>query len=137
MSKKKRMVFVLVFIIAALVVWLCINPPGRFGFCTFGLTTYNCIPRPLSDLQVRSDGQTRKAEKTHSLKLEHVQWLLEPKPQILIIGTGWDGVVKPHPDIQKINDCDIRILKTEEAVKTFNRLKQENKKVAIHVHSTC
>jgi hypothetical protein len=135
--KKKRRVFVLVFIIAALVIWLWINPPGRFGFCTFGLTTYNCIPRPLSDLQVRSDGKTRKSEKTHDLKMEHVQWLLEPKPQILIIGTGWDGAVKPQADIQKIKDCDVRILKTEEAVKEFNQIKRNNKKVAIHIHSTC
>jgi hypothetical protein len=135
--KKKRIIIILAVILAALVLWLCINPPGRFGFCTFAYITYNSIPRPLSDLQVRSDGKTRSVEKTHDLKLQHVEWLLTPKPQVIIIGTGWDGVTKPRPDIRAIPDCDLRILKTEEAIKLFNQLKRERKKVAIHVHSTC
>jgi hypothetical protein len=135
--KKKRITIILGVILVGLVVWLCVNPPGRFGFCSFAYITYNSIPRPLSDLQVRSDGKTRSVEKTHDLKLQHVEWLLEPKPEILIIGTGWDGVTKPSPEIRTIQDCEVRILKTQEAIKLFNRLKRDKRKVAIHLHSTC
>ena len=93
--KLKKLIIIVSVILVGLVAWLCINPPGRFGICTFACTTYSGLPRLLSDLQVRSDGKTRTVDKTHDLKLEHVQWLLEPKPEVLIIGTGWDGVTRP------------------------------------------
>ena len=135
--KLKKLIIIVSIILIGFVLWLCVNPPGRFGFCTFACVTYSGIPRPLSDLQVRSDGKTRKVEKTHELKLEHVEWLLESKPDVLIIATGWDGVTKPDTRIEGLQDCEITILKTGEAVKLFNELKKKQKKVSIHVHSTC
>jgi len=136
MKRRKSIIIVLV-VCAGLAAWICINPPGRFGICTFACITYGGIPTPLSDLQVRSDGKTRTVEKTHDLRLEHVRWLLESKPEILMIATGWDGVTKPSKNIIDLQDCEVTILKTGEAVKLYNRLKREKKKVSIHVHSTC
>ena len=117
--------------------WLILNPPGRFGICTFGLVTYGCIPRPASDIQVRGDGATRTVEKTHDLKLADVQWLLDPLPGVLIISVGWDGAVTPEKAIAGIAQCEVRILKTGEALKLYNALKRQGQKIAIHVHSTC
>ncbi len=123
--------------LALAVAWPCINPPGRFGICFFALTTYGSIPRPIEDLQVRCDGATRSIEKTHSLKYEHVAWLLEPAPEVLIIATGWDGVAIPEARIEEISMCEVKVLKTGEAVRLYNRLKGQGRRVAIHVHSTC
>lgn len=134
---KRKPIVILSALILALGVWLLINPPGRFGFCMFGCLTYSSVPRPLSDLQVRSDGKTRSVSKTHSLTLDQVRWLLEPRPKILIIGTGWDGVVEPSKELQTLPECDVRILKTGDAVQLYNALKRAGQKVAIHVHSTC
>ena len=88
-------------------------------------------------MQVRSDGKVRTVEKTHDLKYEDIEWLLESKPEILIIGTGWQGIVKPEEKIKKVGSCKIHIMKTGEAVNLFNKLKSEGKKVSIHLHSTC
>ena len=136
MKKKRGLIFGACFAII-LVGWFFLNPPGRFGFCMFGLTTYGCIPHPASDLQVRCDGTTRSVEKTHALKLEHVLWLLDPMPSILIIGIGWDGAVHPLEQVKDLKDCEVRILNTGEAIEEYDRLKSEGERVAIHVHSTC
>ena len=137
MTKRKRRLIFGACSAIILVGWVLLNPPGHFGFCMFGLTTYDRIPRPASDLQVRCDGTTRSMEKTHALKLEHVQWLLDPMPSILIIGIGWDGAVHPLEQVKDLKDCEVRILKTGEAIEEYNRLKSQGERVAIHAHSTC
>jgi hypothetical protein len=58
-------------------------------------------------------------------------------PEILIIGIGWDGIVKVDEKIQKGAGCEVRIEKTGKAIGLFNSLKKQKRKVAIHVHSTC
>ena len=136
MKKKRRMIFGASLAIL-FIGWVLLNPSDRFGFCTFGLTTYSCIPRPAVDVQVRCDGTTRSVEKTHALKLEHVQWLLEPMPSILIIGIGWDGAVHSLEQVKDLKDCEVRILKTGDAIEEYNRLKSEGQMVAVHIHSTC
>jgi len=133
----KRKVAALVLVVLLLVGWIVGNPPGRFGWSRFGLTVYNCLPRPISDLQIRSDGRLRTVTKTHDLTLEAVQWLLEPKPEFLIIAIGWDGVTRPAAEIAALQQCQVKILKSGEALKLFNQLKKAGKLVAIHYHSTC
>ena len=117
--------------------WLLFNPIGSFGWCRFGITTYSAVPRPISDLQVRSDGKVRSVEKTHDLGLDRVSWLLDPKPDVLIIATGWSGVTKPREEITKLQGFELRILTTGDAIKLFNKLRKESRRVAIHLHSTC
>jgi hypothetical protein len=132
-----RKLAALIFVALLLLGWIIANPPGRFGWCRFGLTVYNCVPRPISDLQIRSDGKLRTVAKTHDLTLEAVQWLLEPKPEFLVIAIGWDGVTQPAPEIAALQQCQVKILKSGEALKLFNQLKKAGKSVAIHYHSTC
>ena len=62
---------------------------------------------------------------------------LAPKPEVLIIALGWDGVTTPDDRIRQYKGCEIHILKNKEAIDLFNRLKQAGKRVAIHYHSTC
>ena len=134
---KRRRYIVLPVVIVVLAVWVISNPRERFGWCCYALTTYNTIPRLIADYQVRSDGKVRTVSKTHSISLVTVEWLLESRPQVLIIGTGWDGVAKTDATIARIEGCQVRVLKTSEAIKLFNQLKSAGSAVSIHVHSTC
>lgn len=139
MKPKKRLVTALVVIAVLSTIWLVANPPGRFGWCCFGYTTYGACPCPrlIADFQVRADGETREVTKTHDLTFEQIEWLLEPKPEVLIIALGWDGVTTPDERIREHKGCEIRLLKNKEAIQLFNRLKRSGKRVAIHYHSTC
>ena len=110
---------------------------GSFGWSFFGYTTYSAWPRPVSDFQVRADGSTRKVAKTHELAFEQIEWLLTPKPEVLIIALGWQGVTAPDDRIRGYKGSEIHMLKNREAIDLFNRLKRARKRVAIHYHSTC
>ena len=135
--RKKVLLGLLGVLVALLVVWVVLNPPGRFGMCRFAFTTYNCVPYPAMDIQVRADGVSRRVERTHDLRLPAVQWLLDSQPDVLIISTGWQGAVNVADAIREIKRCKVEVLMTPEAIDRFNRLKRAGKKVAIHVHSTC
>jgi len=137
MKSKKKLIIVLFMLAVLLTIWLVGNPPGRFGWCCYGYSTFAACPRPVSDFQVRADGNTRKVTKTHQLSFEQIEWLLQPKPEVLIIALGWDGVTIPDDTIRDYKGCEIHILKNKEAIDLFNRLKRSGKRVAIHYHSTC
>jgi len=137
MKRKRKLIVVLVVLGLLSAWWLIANPPGRFGWCGFGYATYSAWPRPVSDFQVRADGRTRKVAKTHALTFEQIEWLLTPKPEILIIALGWTGVTSPDDRIRGYQGCEIHLLKNREAIDLFNRLKGDGKRVAIHYHSTC
>jgi hypothetical protein len=76
-------------------------------------------------------------EKTHELTFHDIEWLLTPKPEVLIIALGWDGVTSPDDRIRGYKECQVHLLKNKEAIELYNRLKQEGRRVAIHYHSTC
>jgi|ERR1051325_4942163 hypothetical protein len=136
MKAKRLLPFVVALVIVA-VVWVCFNPPGRFGWSCYAFTTYNVLPRFVTDLQIRSDGAVRKVAKTHDVQFELVEWLLESQPEVLIIAIGWDGVAQPEERIRAIPRTEVRVLKNLEAIRDFNRLKREGRRVSIHFHSTC
>ncbi|MHC4506741.1 MAG: MTH938/NDUFAF3 family protein [Planctomycetota bacterium] len=135
--RKKILLLVLGALCLAVVGWFVFTPPGDFGHCSFGVTTYNGIPYSRSDIQVRSDGELRRVKKTHDLELGAVEWLLDPEPDVLIIGTGWRGAVKVEKALAETSRCTVEIMTTGEAVRRYGELKGEGKKVAIHIHSTC
>lgn len=137
LNRKKVAVALLASFALALGVWIVFNPFDRFGWCRFALTTYNAIPRPIMDIQVRSDGAVRRVAKTHDLALDQVRWLLEPKPQLLIIANGWDAVLTVRPEIEAIRECQVKVLNTRDAIRLFNQLKKSGQRIAIHLHSTC
>lgn len=137
MKRHRKLVAVLLVLALLAAVWLIANPPGRFGWCCYAYTTYGAWPRPLSDLQIRADGSVRKVAKTHELAFEQIEWLLETKPEVLIIALGWDGVTKPDDRLRAHQGCETHLLKNKEAIELFNRLKRAGKQVAIHYHSTC
>lgn len=76
----------------------------------------------------------------HVIDDKEIDILLEEKPEIIIIGTGFDGMAKlTEKAKQKILDNDIKLIEehTLEAVTKFLELKNKNQKVGGVFHSTC
>src|SRR5678815_1254730 len=111
MKPKIKLIAVLVVSAVLSTIWLIANPPARFGWCCYACSTYSSCPRLISDFQVCGDGTTRKVTKTHQLSFEQIEWLLDSKPEVLIIALGWDGVTTPDDRIRLHKGCEIHILK--------------------------
>ncbi len=101
------------------------------------LTTYNRLPVPLSDMQVRSDGTMRVVSRgSHQIPVEQLAWLVQPEPQVLIIAGGWQGDARAAGPLQ-LKGTKILVLRTGQALALFNSLREQGVRVAIHVHSGC
>ena len=117
--------------------WIAVNPGGRFGMSTQMLTTYNRLPLPLVDMQVRSDGAMRVVEKVHKIGADQLVWLATPEPAVLIMAGGWQGDARVAGQLEGLKRTKVLTLRTGEALALFNSLREQGVHVAIHVHSTC
>lgn len=108
-----------------------------FGASRFGYIEYNGKPYYKRDIQVNIDGILKKLEyRTHNIEYDQLKWLLDSRLECLIIGTGWGGQACLGFDAKKIKVQMLQI-KTEGAIKKYQELIKNGKKVAIHIHSTC
>lgn len=76
----------------------------------------------------------------HYLYKQDIDDILGLKPDYLIIGTGAYGVMKVDPELKEYlnrNNITYFILDTSSAVKKYNQLIQEGKKVGGCFHLTC
>jgi hypothetical protein len=94
-----------------------------------------------SDLIVFSDkvrsGWWRK--EGHRLHVEDLKEVLEVKPEVLVVGTGYSGLMTVPPETRKYIESkgiELMVQKTTEACETFNRLGKSRKVVAA-LHLTC
>jgi hypothetical protein len=74
----------------------------------------------------------------HLLRMEDLGEVLREKPEVLVIGTGYSGVMEvPHDLVQELAIEGIRVVvkKTPEAVGIFNILNITKKVAALHL--TC
>lgn len=78
----------------------------------------------------------------HLLQPEDLQELFKKKPEVLVIGTGHDGIMKV-PGITvlalKEHGIEVHVARTGEAIKLFNNMEKEmpKKKIAAAFHLTC
>lgn len=75
----------------------------------------------------------------HSLSLEDLGPVLEARPEVLVVGTGADGNMRPEPGLEKglaARGIETEILPTFEAVQRFNELLGV-RNVAAALHLTC
>ena len=75
----------------------------------------------------------------HALHPSDIQGVLDAKPDVLIVGTGYSGVmVVPEKTMRLVRSKGIEILveKTEKAVGLYNSL-QKDKTVIAALHLTC
>lgn len=77
---------------------------------------------------------------SHEIGKWEVDKLFENEPQVILIGTGWAGVVNvPNvikEDAQKKN-LEYLEYKSKKAVKEYNKLVAKGLKVNALIHSTC
>ncbi len=133
----RRRFLVLAFFVAFLVVWFVWNPPGRFGYHTFGFTVYSSIPIPYFDLKIHADGFPSIREKGHLVTLAEVRDLLEEGAEVLVIGTGYDEMVKVEPRVLESPKIPVKVCATPKAIEEFNALKSQGKRVAAIIHTSC
>ncbi len=86
------------------------------------------------------DGWWRK--EGHKLYVEDLREILqhEPKPEVLVVGTGYYGIVKVSPEVEstlKSHGIELVAQPTREACETFNKFLKSNKRVAGAFHLTC
>src|SRR5262245_10270924 len=127
-----------VVVLLTLAGWVAINPGGQFGLSRFGLTTYGRVPFPIIDVQVRGDGAFRPVLRSHAIDASRLAWLLaEAPPEVLVIAVGWEGTAKVAGAFRPPAGTELIVLPTGDALATYNSLKAQGVRVAIHVHSTC
>ena len=74
----------------------------------------------------------------HYLHMEDLEEVLSYKPEVLVIGTGYSGVMRvPDEIVKKLQSMGISVVvqKTTEAVRSYNGLSAEKKVAALHL--TC
>ncbi len=75
----------------------------------------------------------------HRLSLEDLVDVFEAEPEVLVIGTGYSGLMKVPHDVQdyvKSKNIELVVENTRQACQTYNRLSQF-KKVVAAFHLTC
>jgi hypothetical protein len=76
----------------------------------------------------------------HRVQVEDVEDILRLRPEMVVIGTGYYGVVRVDREvIEKLRDEGIDVIceESRKAVETYNKLLEEGKKVALAIHLTC
>ena len=76
----------------------------------------------------------------HLLQLEDLEDVLDEKPDVLIIGTGYSGLMKVPEETKNLikkNDIKIYVARTTDAVKLFNEMQEEKRKIIAALHLTC
>jgi len=77
---------------------------------------------------------------THKIGEWEEEMLLEGKPEVIVVGNGWDEVLEVIENFKlKIENLgiDLKVLRTPEAVEEYNQLVKEGKKANVLIHTTC
>ena len=77
---------------------------------------------------------------THVIPDWEQERLLEGNPEVIIIGNGWNSVLKVSEEAKRKFEeagVEVKVLDTQRAVEEYNRLVDEGKKVNALIHTTC
>lgn len=75
----------------------------------------------------------------HKLHIEDLKEVLEVRPEVLVVGTGYSGLMKVPSETRRYIESkgiELTAQKTAEACKTFNSLAKSRRVVAA-LHLTC
>ena len=134
----KKIIVVVAVVVVLITTWVGFNPIGRFGFCRFGLLVYSAIPFPAVDLVIHANGlPALRGSKAHFVGFAEIEPLLRERPDVLIIGTGYDNMVQVEKEILAMSSVQVLPLPTPQAVRRYNELRREGERVAAIIHSTC
>lgn len=106
----------------------------KFGEITIDKKVY------YSDMIVWWDGKIEYREKSHEFEMDEFLRLLERKPEMIVIGTGINGICRVLEEVeQAAKDKGIEIFKdlSPKAADIFNGFVADEKKAVAVLHSTC
>jgi len=87
--------------------------------------------------RVKADWWRREG---HRLSAEDLEEAMREKPNVLIVGTGYSGLMRIPAETKTFVEgkgVELIAQKTAEACKTFNRLVKSERKVVAALHLTC
>jgi len=76
----------------------------------------------------------------HKLSVEDLEDALKEKPEILVVGTGYVGLMKVPKEVRdhvKSLGIELIVQRTQEACRTYNRLVQSGRRIVAALHLTC
>ena len=83
---------------------------------------------------------TWRRKQGHNLQIDDLGDIVNAKPDMLIIGTGYYGRMQvPDETIQYLEELGIKVVqaKTSDAVTEFNQLQKEYARIVAALHLTC
>ena len=110
-----------------------------FGVMVIKGTTYTRDLIILPNGEVKSNWWRIEGHNLHLGDLNEILRLRNP-PEILVIGTGYSGLMRvPRRVIEELERRGIKVIveNTRNAWKTYNKLLSEGKRVAAAFHLTC
>jgi len=98
--------------------------------------------RYTSDVIIRPDGVLDNwwRREGHKLHMEDLEKALEVEPEVLVIGTGYSGLMKvPRELLEELKERGIEVVveETRRAWRTYNELASSGRKVVGAFHLTC
>ena len=115
--------------------------PLKIETSSFGLMVING-KEYRSDLIVYPDRHVEDSwwrRSGHRLTADDIDGLIESAPEVIIVGTGVNGMLRPAPGLaEMLSEKEIELipLPNQKAVECFNKLSSE-KKVGACFHLTC
>lgn len=107
-----------------------------FGHITVNGKSYHSdviiFPNRVKDDWWRKEG--------HRLCIEDLEDVLEAKPDVLVVGTGYSGLMKVPMEVKQYLEergIEVVVQRTRKACETFNQLAQSEKKAVAAFHLTC
>lgn len=76
----------------------------------------------------------------HYLNMKDIEDILQRKPEVLVIGTGYHGLMKVDSNVIKaLKDTGVEVIvkSSAEACRVYNELRLKSKKVTLAIHLTC
>lgn len=139
---------ILILIAVLISLWILLNPRNEFGFSFYGLTTYNAVPVPYFDLKIYPNGIMKIRDgKSHFISLNETADIFNISLNLiettnssidaLIIASGYENLVSVDEAIINNSFFPVYVMPTPNALKKFNEMKKQGKKVAAIIHSTC
>ena len=94
------------------------------------------------DVIIRPDGVLADwwRKEGHKLHMEDLDKALEAEPEVLVVGTGYMGLMKVPDDLLaelRARGIEVVVETTREAWRTYNKLAEEGRRVVGAFHLTC
>ena len=113
----------------------------RIETCSFGLIVIDG-KQYTSDLIIYPDGHVEDAwwrKSGHRLSVDDIGRLIESAPEVIVVGTGVNGLMKPEVGLKEFlseNGIELIPLPNQKAIPSFNEL-SSGKRVGACFHLTC